>query len=398
MVTRYSATVNTVTSPMVSPAVRTRRLSSQAAAGTTTRACPSQYARSAQAELAYPARPAVYAAATIRTPVAAMRDTVLSRRRASAACRPSPWPLAQCSSGGSSAVTLAYCSIVHWAPTREPLFPRYSPAERLVVTAPERASGGAAGGPRLLPQGPCVGQGPGQHPPQLPPRERSGYRRPRVRASPGPVAEEEADGRRHQPDQPGKLARLMPQQGQVIGGQAGGVAAQLGGRPRHVVAVVVAGQRRGLVGDPVPGQQEHGQGERVLRGVRGRPGAQGDVETADPRQGLPPESHVRPDPEGRQWVERALRAMPRERGRREAAALAVAAELLEHLLSGSVQAGRQEHAAAAADIRSTREAAGQPGQPVPVGFLIIIEERDDVAGRRRDPGVARPRQPGTGFG
>ena len=189
----------------------------------------------------------------------------------------------------------------------------------------------------------------------------------------------------------------MPQQGQVVGGQAGVVAAQLAGQPGHVVAVVVAGQRRGLVGDPVPRQQEHGQGERVLRGVRGRPGAQGDVETADPRQGLPPESHVRPDPERRQRVERALRAMARERGRRETAALAVAAELLEQLLGGSVQAGRQDHAADAADIRSTREAAGQPGQPVPVGFLIIIEERDDVAGRRRDPGVARPRQPGTRF-
>ena len=70
------------------------------------------------------------------------------------------------------------------------------------------------------------------------------------------------------------------------------------------------------------------------------------------------------------------------------------AELLEPLLRRGVQPGRQDHAGDTPDVGAPGEPARQPGQPVPVGFLVVVEEGDDLAGRGGDPGVAGPGQPG----
>jgi hypothetical protein len=81
-----------------------------------------------------------------------------------------------------------------------------------------------------------------------------------------------------------------------------------------------------------------------------------------------------------------------------APARTVAAQLLEEFLRGGVEAGRDDQAADTADVVTAAKARRQPGQPVPVGLLVVVQERDDAAGGGRDPGVAGPGQPGPGLG
>ena len=63
---------------------------------------------------------------------------------------------------------------------------------------------------------------------------------------------------------------------------------------------------------------------------------------------------------------------------------------LEPLLNRGVQPGRQDHARDTADVVAAGEPARDPGQPMAVGFLVVVEEGDDVAGCGGYPGVAGP--------
>src|ERR1017187_890309 len=154
--------------------------------------------------------------------------------------------------------------------------------------------------------------------------------------------------------------------------------------------MVMPHQRPRLIGNAVPGQQDQRQRKGVLAGQGRSPGPERNVEAPDASKRLPAEGHVGAYPERRQWVQRALRAMAGENGRREAAILAMPAELLEQLLCLSVKASRKDQAGNTRDVITPSETRRQPGQPVTVGFLVIVEEGNDLAGRGGRPGVAGP--------
>ncbi len=82
-----------------------------------------------------------------------------------------------------------------------------------------------------------------------------------------------------------------------------------------------------------------------------------------------------------------------EDGPGEAAPLAVPAKFLEPLLGRRVQPGGQDDAADAPDVAPPAEPRREPGQPVPVGLVIVVEVGDDLAGRRGRSRVAGPGQP-----
>jgi hypothetical protein len=75
----------------------------------------------------------------------------------------------------------------------------------------------------------------------------------------------------------------------------------------------------------------------------------------------------------------------------------VPAAQLEPLLNLGVQPGGHDHAGDTADVIAAGKTARDPGQPMTVGLLVIVEEGDDVAGRAGDPGVARPGQAAPSF-
>ena len=193
-----------------------------------------------------------------------------------------------------------------------------------------------------------------------------------------------------QSQQRGQHSRPVPQQGGVIGRQTDPVSAQLSPEIFRFRIVVMAHQRGGLVGDAITGEQHQREGERVLRSAGRRARSHSDVKAADARQRLPPEGHVAASAERRQREQGALLVVPGEDSRRETAALAVPAGELEPLLNLGVQPGRQDHARNTADVIAAGEPARDPGQPMAVGFLIVVEEGDNVAGCGGYPGVAGP--------
>ena len=73
------------------------------------------------------------------------------------------------------------------------------------------------------------------------------------------------------------------------------------------------------------------------------------------------------------------------------------AELLEQLLRLGVQPSGKDHAGDTPNVITLGEAAREPGQPVTVRFLVIVEEGNDLAGRGGYTGVAGPHHPRPRF-
>jgi hypothetical protein len=186
----------------------------------------------------------------------------------------------------------------------------------------------------------------------------------------------------------------MPKDRSVVGSQANAVPVQLPTEAIHVTTVMVTHQCGGLIGDAVPGQQCQCESQCLGPGQAWRTGTECYIEATDACEHPPAEGHVGTDAEWRQWVERVLRAVPGKRGRLKSPTLGVPSELLKQLLRRGVQAGGDDRAGDTADVGAPGEAAREPGKPMIVRFVVIIEEGDDFAGRGGYTCVAGPREPG----